>query len=203
MLPPGPAADPWAETRCRSSTGQSSLRRQHQDCGRVRELFGLRVVFVLKSGGLRDRVNRARLADQEMPSPLGAGAVVAPQKLLFLLRRQLGSVFGIEANGDDFEFLAYIELQHAQSAFQAGELFAAQHRAAVVDEVEDQRLLAEVIAQLHLAAQIVGKYEVRWNLLVQVLLNADILQSRRTHVGWRRHNAAAHALAPGGSCEER
>src|SRR4029077_8518545 len=114
--------------------GDLALRRQYQDCGRVGELFGLRVVFVLKSGRLRDRVDRVRLADKEMPSPLGAGAVVAPQKLLFLLRGDLGSVLGIEANRDDFEFLAYIELQHSQSAFQAGKLFTAQHRAAVVNE---------------------------------------------------------------------
>src|SRR5208283_3928144 len=125
--------------------GDIALRRQHQDCGRVRELSGLRVVFVLKSSCLRDRVNRAWFANQEMPSPLGTRAVVAPQKLLFLLRRRLRSVLRIEANGDDFEFFPDIELQHAQSAFQAAELFAAQYRAAIVDEVEDQRLLAEVI----------------------------------------------------------
>src|ERR1019366_5748587 len=92
---------------------------------------------------------------------------------------------------------------HAQSALQAVECFAAQHRAAIVDEVEYQRLLAEIIAQPHVAAQVVGKHEVGRNLLVQVLLNAHVLQSRRTHVGWRRHNAVAHALAPGGSAEER
>src|SRR5208282_5105583 len=155
------------------------------------------------SGRLGDRGDRVGLAYQEMPSALGAGTVVPPQELLFLFRGDLGSIFGIEADGDDFEFLAYIELQNAQSAFQAGQLFAAQHGAAVVDEIEDQRLLAEVIAQFHLTAQIVSENEVGRNLLVQVLLNAYVLQSWRTHVGRRRHNVVALALALGGSGEER
>ena len=112
----------------------------------------LRVVFVFKAGGFGDLVDRILVADQEMPALLGAGALVALQDFGLLFGGGFGSVFGVEAHGDDVEFLADVELQHAQGAFEAGQFFAAEHRAGEVDEIQDQRLLAEVIAEADLAA---------------------------------------------------
>src|SRR5262245_27143837 len=118
-----------------------------------------------------------------MPSLLGPGTLVAAQNLFLLFCCRFGSDFGIEADCDDIEFLTNIELKHAQSAFQTGEFFSTQHRAVEVNEVQDQWLLTEVFAQPDLTAEIISKHEVCGHLLVKILLNTDVLQSRRAQVG--------------------
>src|SRR5580698_3014240 len=101
-----------------------------------------------------------------MPALFGARALVALQDLGFLLGGGIGRISGIEAYGDDVELVADVELQDAQGALKAVELFTAKHGAGEVDEVEDERLLAEVIAEADGAAGLIGEREVGGNLLV-------------------------------------
>ena len=112
---------------------------------------------------------------QEMPAGRGAGTAVALEIVLLLGGGDLGRLLRIEADGDDFEFVADVELHHLHGAGQAGEGFSAEHGAVVVDEVEDQRLLAEVIAEFDGAAGVVDESEIGRNLGVEMLLDADVL----------------------------
>src|ERR1700730_15749036 len=116
-----------------------------------------------------------------MPASGTARSSVTPQIFRLLRGRHFWSLFRIETHCKNVEFLSDIELQHSECALQPTQDFSAQHRALVVNKIQNRRLLAEVISQLDRFAGFVAKCESRRNLFVQVLLNADVLQSRRTH----------------------
>src|SRR5579862_8756418 len=130
-----------------------------------------------------------------MPAISSAGAAVTPDELSFLFRRHLRGFFRIEAHGEDIEFSADVELQDAQRAFETAQHFAAEHWALVVNQVEDHRLLAEIVTQLNRLSGFIAEREVAGNGLVQMLLDTDVLQARRTHVRRRGDGALGHALA--------
>src|SRR5208283_1233904 len=72
------------------------------------------------------------------------------------------------------------------------------------NEVEDEWLATEVIAQLHTLAGLVAKGEIGRHLRVQMLLDADILQPRRAHVRRRRGDAAVNLRGRGDrQCERQ
>ena len=127
----------------------------------------------------------------------GVGASVALEIFGFLCGGDFGRFSRIEADGDDVELVADVELDHLHRAAEAGERFSAKHGAVVVDEVEDQRLLAEVVAEFDGAACVVDEGEIGGNLRVEMLLDADVLQIGRTDVGRRRHDALGHRLGQG------
>ncbi len=87
----------------------------------------------------------------------------------------------------------------------AGECFSAQHGAVVVDEIQDQWLLAEVVAEFNGASDIVDEGEIRGNLRIEMLFDADVFEVRRTDAGRGRHDALGHGLGhglPGGECQD-
>ena len=134
---------------------------------------------------------------QEMPAAYGARTAIALQVVFLLGRGDLGRLLRIEAHRDDIEFVADIKLHHPHRAGEPGESFAAEHGAVVVDEVQDQRLFAEVFAQFDAAPGLVDEREIGRHLPVKMLLDADVLQIRRSDVRRRRHDAFCHCLSPG------
>ena len=72
---------------------------------------------------------------------------------------------------------------HLQRARQPVQLFRTQHRALVVDQRENRRPLAEIVAQLHLLAAIVSESQVQRQLRVQVLRNSHFVEQPRFGVG--------------------
>src|ERR1700722_1648980 len=151
----------------------------------MRELIQPGVILVLEADGLGERVDRFGGAGEEMPAGGGAGAAIAFYVVGFLCGGEFGSFSGIEADGNHVEFLPRVELQKAHGAGQSGERFAAEHRAAIVNEIENQRLPAEVVSQLDGLSGFVAESEIGRDLGVEVLIDADVLQGWRTHVSWR------------------
>src|SRR5262249_3823280 len=107
------------------------------------------------------------------------------------------------AHGQHIELIPGIETQSAQGTFKTRKNLAAQHGAAVVNQAQDQRLLAEVVAQSDRLPGFIVKWQAQWKLLVQVLLNAYILKPGRADVGRRRHDPGAHPLSKGSDAGER
>src|SRR5947209_3956497 len=112
-----------------------------------------------------------------MPSLRGTGTSVTPQIFRLLRRRHLRRFAGIEAHRDDLKLLPHIELQHAERTFETAKDFSAQHRALVIDQIQDDRLLAEVIPQANCFAGFVAEREIERNLLIQMLLDANVFQT--------------------------
>ena len=134
--------------------------RQHHDGGGVRVLVDLGIVLILEADGFGERVDRVRLAGQEMPAGGGAGTAVALEIVLLLGGGDVGRFLRIEAYGEDVEFVADIKLHHLHGAGEPGQSFSAEHGAVVVDQVQDQRLLAEVVAEFDGAAGVVDEGEI-------------------------------------------
>src|ERR1700730_4361385 len=103
--------------------------------------------------------------------------------IFFFCPSHLWRFAGIEAHGNNFEFLAEIELDHLHGAGQPGENLATKHGAVVVREVKDQWLVAEVFSQSDGRAGFIAKGEVGGELSVAMLLDADVLQTRRADSG--------------------
>ena len=149
--------------------------RQHHDGGGVRVLVDPGIVLILEADGLGERVDRLRRSGQEMPAAGCAGTAVALEIVLLLCGGDGRRFLRIEADGDDVEFVADIELHHLHGAGQSGERFAAEHGAVVVDEVQDQRLFAEVVAEFDGAAGVVDESEIG-----RELVRRDAARCRRS-----------------------
>ena len=115
----------------------------------------------------------------EMPAVGGFRAAVALEIGALLGRGQIRGLGGIDADDDDVEVFAGNVVHHFKRAGEAVELFRTQHRALVVDQRKDGRLLAEITGQRHLFARVVGKREVQRQLRVESLLDADAVQDWR------------------------
>ena len=86
-----------------------------------------------------------------MPTVFGALAAIGPKVLRFFLGGQLGGFARIETDRDQFKIFARLEPRDcAQRLDQPIQLHGAEHRAFVVDERQDDRLVAEVIAEANL-----------------------------------------------------
>src|SRR5581483_4472093 len=124
-----------------------------------------------------------------------ACAPITFQVLGFALRGIPRRLTRIEADGEDVEIPPDIELHPFHSTSEPGQHFAAEHWALVINRVQDQRLRTEVVAQLYRVATLIAKGELGRDLLIKMLLDADILQAGRAHIGRWIHNSPAHALS--------
>ena len=184
----------------------AALGRQDHDGRGVRVLIAGGVVLILKADSLGEGVDRVGRACQEVPAGGGAGTPVALEVVRLFCGGDFGSFFRIEADGDDVEFVADVELDHLHRSGQAGQCLSAKHGAVVIDKIQNQRLLAEVAAEFDGASGIVDEGEIRRNLRVETLLDADVFKIRRTDTGRRGHDALGHGLGHGLSgnhCQQR
>src|SRR5690349_13082276 len=106
-------------------------------------------------------------------------AVIAAQIHLLHLRGVGGSLARIDADGNDVVVFSQIEAHDADRAGQSVEHFAAQHRASVIDERDNDRSLAEELAQADVFPRLVAEVKIERKLLVQMLIDADLLKNLR------------------------
>src|SRR5262249_32761750 len=133
----------------------------------------------------------------KMPACFSSRTSVHLQELRLFGGREFGSFPRIEANGKHVELLADIELQNLQRLGQPLQYFTAQHRALKINQIKDQRPLAKIICQTNRLSCLIAELKIRRNLLVEMLLEPNIFQSRRTNIRRRRHDAFSHPLTPG------
>ena len=98
----------------------------------------------------------------------------------FLRSRRHRFVARIEADEDHVEVLARGEREHLRRARDAVHHLRAEHRAAVIDERQDDRpLAAEVVRERHVAAVFILELRVERQRRVEVLLERDVLELRQ------------------------
>ncbi len=164
----------------------AALRRQHHDAAGVRELVVGRVVAVAEADRPRELVNRPLFAGEEVPAGLGARSAVALQVGALLGRGQLRRLARVETNGQNVEVAAHVERHLQQGADQSVEHLRAEHRAAVVRQDQDDRPLAEVVAEPDGLPRLIAEGQVERHLRVEFLVEAHPAQRRRQlRVGWR------------------
>ena len=133
---------------------------------------------VTEADGLGEGVDIGLRAGHEVPAIGGFRMAVALEVFAFLGRGQISALAGIDADHDHVEVLAGNEVDHLQGAGEAVHLLGAEHGAAVVDQGQNRRPLAEVAAQGDLPAGIVSEGEAERQLLVEALGNADPVEER-------------------------
>ena len=137
-----------------------------------------------------------------MPAGGGIGAAVAADVIFLLRCGHLGSLARIEAYGDHVELVADIKLYEAHGAGEAGQSFAAQHGAVVINQIQDERFAAEVITEPYGLSGFVAEGEIGRQLRVEMLLDTDVLKARRPRIRGRGHYAAID-LRRSGAREQR
>src|ERR1041385_35114 len=182
-------------------------RGQDHERGGVRELVALRVVGVLEAGDVRNLADGRLRPGEEVPGAHRLEAAVALHIFLFLRRGVARGVARIDADGDDLVLLAGIELQRGERGDDALHDHAAEHRAAVVHEDEEERLRAvRVLAEADDAPRLIAEHRVERQLRVEMLLDADFAGELRRGVaggeGIRRreqgnyHDGPPHSFPP-------
>ena len=156
----------------------------------VRKLIALGVVGVVKPGRVGEPADRRFRTGEKVPATGRAESSVPPDVFLFLGRRLRRHVTRIDAHGDYVEFLSHVELQFGERAGDAFHHQAAEHRTAVVHEVEHDRLAAEFITETDDASRLVAEHHVERQLGVEVLLNVDAAGKGGRCGGGIRHSSA-------------
>ena len=111
-----------------------------------------------------------------MPSRGGLGVVVALDVHGLLLRGELGAFAGVDADRNDVEVLARPEFDHLEGADESIQLLGTEHRAGIVDDRENNRPFAEIIAKLDARPGLIAKGCVEGYLLVETLMDEDLAQ---------------------------
>ena len=120
----------------------------------MNELLRLRIAAVVKANRVGKLLDLRLRSGQEVPAAaigLGIEMLIDAGDINLLARsRIVRRLVRIEAYGDDFVILARRKLQHAQRAGLAYQLFAAKHRAGVINQVQNHRAAGlKVVAQLY------------------------------------------------------
>src|SRR5579864_147116 len=103
----------------------------------MRELTDLGIVLILESDGFGERGDRVLLTRKEMPAVGRTRTVVTLDVHFLLCRGLLWRVARIETNREYVEVFAQVEFQNAQRTAQPIQDLPAQHRALVINHVED------------------------------------------------------------------
>ena len=155
------------------------------------ELAGRGVVGVAESYGSGQGFDLRLVAGEKVPALGTAGAAIEAGIELMLDVGENGSLAGIDADGDDVEILADLERQLLGAVQKAVQHFRAQHRALVIDEREDDRLLSKELAQGDGVALLVAKGEVEGKGIAQLLIQPYVAQQRGADAGGLHGRAVA------------
>src|SRR5688500_2701568 len=120
------------------------MRRRDHDARRVRVLLRLRIVDETEANGIRESLDRDRIARQKVPSIRGSRSTVVLEILSLLAGSERRCFFMIDAYGDHFVFRACIVLERTHRTDQAVEHLRAEHRTLVVRERKYHGAPAEV-----------------------------------------------------------
>ena len=129
--------------------------------------------MIAKADGVRQTVDRVLRPRKKMPVGRRLGLAVGADVVLFFRGSHPRRVARVETHRQHAEILAHRELRLPQAFDQAVEHLGAQHRAAKVGHHQNHRLLAEVVAHLHLVPGFVAKRDVERDRLVEPLIEAD------------------------------
>ncbi len=158
----------------------ATVRGKKQHAAGVREEIVLSIERETEVCGFGGGFNGFFRAGEKMPAGIRLRAAEMNEGFLFLFRGHVRRFAGIEADENNIIVAAGIEAEHAERADHALLDLIAEHRAAVVDEREDHRLLlAEIVAELHAAAGFVAEREVQGHGTVERWFETDVLQSAR------------------------
>ena len=174
--------------------GDLPLGGRHEDPGGVGELLRLHVPHVAEADRLREAVHGLLRPGQEVPALVGPRPLVAGHVGLLLRRGEDRPLLRVEADGQDLELLPGHEGEHLERPRQAVQAERAEHRAVVVDEAQDDGLLPEVVAELHVLPRLVLEGEVQGDRVAQLLVEPDLLED----AGRRRHRRRRHRAHLGG-----
>ncbi len=112
--------------------------------------------------------------------PAGRGDLVRPPEPGEIVdlpaARDLGRLVGRNAHVDDVEIAANVEAKDAQVRDEALHRDAAEHRALVVDERQDHRTVAEVVAQRDRRSRLVDELQVERQRRAELLVDTDTLR---------------------------
>jgi hypothetical protein len=111
-----------------------------------------------------------------VPSRLGARTPVTLQVGLLLCRGEPGPFLRIDADRNDVELLADVEVEHLQRAGHSVEHLGAEHRALVIHHRQQHRAFAEVIPELDVLAVLVDARQIERHLLADPLIDADLAE---------------------------
>ena len=139
----------------------------------------LGVVDVAEAHGLGQLLDGSLLAGEEVPALGGAGPAVAGDVGLLLRRPPSRVSRGSKLTVTTLNSLPTVNGMSRMACDQPVEHQRAEHGAAVVGQHQDHRLLAEIIAQPHRLAGLIGERQVQGHLLVEPLVEAHVLQARR------------------------
>ena len=152
-----------------------SVGRQHHDGRRVRPLLRPFIPSVAEPYLVGQALRIALVVRQEMPSIAGISFIRFQVKLL-LCPRQVELLFRIDADRHDLELFSGGPRQFAERSRLPVQHQVAKHRAAVVDEVQEDRLaLREVLPKRNLVPVLGGELQIQIDLLTDMLddVNAD------------------------------
>ena len=114
-----------------------------------------------------------------MPAGGGLRMVVALDVHRLLRSRKVGRLRWVDADRNDVEVLAGAEFDHLEGADEAIQLLGTEHRAGVVNDRENNRPFAEIIAKLDGCPGFIAKDCVQGCLLVETLMDENLVQNRR------------------------
>ena len=149
-----------------------SRRRQHRHHAGMGELPRRFIVGKAVADALGEARDRFVVAGEKMPARPRAGASIALEVDLFFRGRERGAFARVEADHDDFVFLARIEFQFLRRLQNAVEHKRAKVRAFVIGEHEHDWFAAEKTAEQHGRAVLVAEDGIERNLRMKFLLKA-------------------------------
>ena len=138
-------------------TSHLADRRQHYKSAGMRVLFENRIIGIAETGFISQLFDGSLAAGQKMPALRRARPPVAFEVSTLLGRGQRRGLVGIDAHANHVEFLADAPFHLLQSFDQAVEDQRAEHRAFVIAEHENHRLLAAVVAELSFGARFINE----------------------------------------------
>ena len=136
----------------------------------------LGIVVIPEPHGLGQLVDRRLVAGQKVPAFGSAGTTVKPDVERFFGRRERGLLARVKAHRHHVELIAYVKLELLQAFEQSVKHHGAEHRALIVDQGEDRRLVAEIVCEPHRLSGFVSELEIERDLLVESLVDAHVAE---------------------------
>ena len=168
-------------------TGEPAVGRGNHDATGVRKLVARGVVVIAEADCFREPVDGLLVAGQKMPALGRSVSTVRPRVMLLFLGGQLRRLAGIEADRHDLVVTTDFERNRLAALEKSIQHLRAEHRTAVIDQGQHDRLFRKIIAQPYFAPRLVAEYGVERQRRIEVLLDADVAKQfgRRTLAGRR------------------
>src|SRR6202022_2708698 len=111
-----------------------------------------------------------------MPALRRARAAILFQHGLLLFEGEGRFFAGVETDRNNVELFPGIEADHTEAADHSVEDLGTEHGTGIVHERKNNGALPEVVSEFDVTARIVAERQIKRNLSVKLLIDADILQ---------------------------